>query len=51
MSTLQQNWRRGQSKFCQEARRVGGRERRRGQGGEMALIMYTHMNKRIKKKI
>jgi hypothetical protein len=45
MSTLQQNWRKGQNKFCLEAR--GLRRRRRGPeaGGEMDQTMYAHMNK------
>jgi hypothetical protein len=41
MSSLQQNWRRGQNRFCLEARGMeGGR-----QGGEIAQTMYAHMNK------
>jgi hypothetical protein len=32
MSFLQQNWRRGQNRFCLEVRRVGGRERDGEQG-------------------
>jgi hypothetical protein len=38
MSSLQQNWRKGQSRFCLEA---GSK----GMEGEMAKIMYAHMNK------
>jgi hypothetical protein len=45
MSTFQQNWRKGQNRFCLEARGWGGRE---GVGTEMMQIMYTHMNKLIK---
>jgi hypothetical protein len=45
MSSLQQNWRKGQNRFCLD---VGGC---REQGAEMAQIMYAHMNKRIKKTI
>jgi hypothetical protein len=37
MSSLQQNCRRGQNRFCQE---MGS-----GQGGEMAQTIYPHMNK------
>jgi hypothetical protein len=52
MSSLQQNWRRGQNRFCLEAREGGkgawgemeGVEGL-GQGGEMAQTMYAHMNK------
>jgi hypothetical protein len=45
MSSLQQNWRRGQNRFCLEAR--GVREERGGgeQRVEMAQTMYAHMNK------
>jgi hypothetical protein len=50
MFSLQQNWRRGQNKFCLEARRMGERGRRseRGwrQGIEMAQTMYAYMNKK-----
>jgi hypothetical protein len=42
MSSLQQNWRRGQNRFCLEEMGVGGRE--------MAQTMYAYMNKRIIKK-
>jgi hypothetical protein len=45
MSTLQQNWRKLQNRFCLEARQVRG-EREGGDGvGEMAQTMYAHMNK------
>jgi hypothetical protein len=44
MSTLQQNWRRVQKKFCLEVRRVGGGGEWR-EGREMAQTMYAHMNK------
>jgi hypothetical protein len=42
MSSLQQNWRRGQNRFCLEARN----EEREGAGcsGEMAQAMYEHMH-------
>jgi hypothetical protein len=41
MFSLQQNWRRGQNRFCLEAR---------GEEGEMAQTMYAHMNKWINNK-
>jgi hypothetical protein len=42
MSSLQQNWRRGQNRFCLEVRGVKGKVRAwRGQEGEMAQTMYT----------
>jgi hypothetical protein len=43
MSTLQENWRKGQNRFCLEVRRVGGRGR--GWEEEMAQTIYAHMNK------
>jgi hypothetical protein len=45
MSSLQQNWRKGQNRFCLEVRR--GWEEREGvrAEGEMAQTMYAHMNK------
>jgi hypothetical protein len=46
VSSFQQNWRRGQNRFCLEVRRVGGRGMRWGWwGGEMAQTIYAHMNK------
>jgi hypothetical protein len=46
MSSLQQNWRKGQNRFCLEVRRVEGREGRGGeQGRKLAQTMYAHMNK------
>jgi hypothetical protein len=53
MSSLQQNWRKGQNRFCLEVRGVGGEGRGwegaggrgQGAGGEMAQTMYAHMNK------
>jgi hypothetical protein len=46
MFLLQQNWKRGQNRLYLEARgwgkKGGGRWVR---GGEMAQIMYAHMNK------
>jgi hypothetical protein len=43
MSSLQQNWRRGQNRLCLEARGVGGGGG--GRRGEMAQTMYAYMNK------
>jgi hypothetical protein len=40
MSSLQQNWKRGQNRFCLEVR---------GQEGDRAQTLYAHMNKWIKK--
>jgi hypothetical protein len=58
MSSLHQNWRRGQNRFCLEARRVEVRQgegwfggRGKGQGGKMAQAMYAFMNKKKSKKI
>jgi hypothetical protein len=45
MSSLQQNWRKGQNRFCLEAKGVAGRGRVWETGGEMAQTMYAHMNK------
>jgi hypothetical protein len=45
MSSLQQNWRKGQNRFCLEVRREGGKGRGREQREEMAQIMYAHVNK------
>jgi hypothetical protein len=46
MSSLQQNCRKGQNRFCLEAREMGEGEREGGrQGGEMAQTMYAHVNK------
>jgi hypothetical protein len=50
MSSLQQNWRKGQNRFCLEARGVGGEGGGRGQWEEMTQIMYAHVNKLINKK-
>jgi hypothetical protein len=46
MSTLQQNWKKGQNRFCLEQRGVGGEGEGGRQGGEMIQTMYAHMNKR-----
>jgi hypothetical protein len=46
MFSLQQNWRRGQNRFCLEVRGTWGEGK--GSGGrwrEMAQTMYAHMNK------
>jgi hypothetical protein len=43
MSSLQENWRKGQNRFCLEVR--GGAVR-----GKMAQTMYAHMNNELKKK-
>jgi hypothetical protein len=45
MSSLPQNWRRGQNKFCLDVRGVWERRRELGAGGEIAQTMYAHMNK------
>jgi hypothetical protein len=45
MSTLQQNRRKGQNRFCLEAKRVGGVGGGGGQEEEMAQTRYAHMNK------
>jgi hypothetical protein len=48
MSTLQQNWRNGQIRFCMEARGVGGTERRWGAGGRNGpnnVCTYEYKNK------
>jgi hypothetical protein len=45
MSSLQQNWRKGQNRFCLEARGVEKMEGARGSGGEMAQTMYAHISK------
>jgi hypothetical protein len=44
MPSLQQNWRRGQNRFCLQAREVMGRGSGEEQRGEMAQTMYVHMN-------
>jgi hypothetical protein len=46
MSSLQQNWRKGQNRFCLEVRgewegEGGGRR----QAGKLPKTMYAHMNK------
>jgi hypothetical protein len=44
LSSLQQNWKKGQNRFCLEAM-VGGERRGGKHKGEMAQAMYVHMNK------
>jgi hypothetical protein len=45
ISAIQKNWRKGQNRFCLEAREVGERGRGWVVGVEMAQTMYAHMNK------
>jgi hypothetical protein len=45
MSSLQQNWRKGQNRFCLEARRVGGKGRCVEHWGKMSQTMYAHRSK------
>jgi hypothetical protein len=45
MSSLQQDWRKGQNSFCLEVRGMGEEGRGGGQGREMAQTMYAHVNK------
>jgi hypothetical protein len=53
MSSLQQNWRKGQNGFCLKAR--GGEEREgadgRGENGPNNVCTYEEMNKKIKYKV
>jgi hypothetical protein len=44
MFLLQQNWRRGQKRFCLEARGWREMEGAEGGEGEMAQTMYAHRN-------
>jgi hypothetical protein len=44
MFTLQQNWRKGQNRFCLEERWMWGEGEGSGQGLEMAQTKYAHMN-------
>jgi hypothetical protein len=41
MSSLQQNWRKGQNRFCLE---VGGWRKRERVRGEMTQTMFVHTN-------
>jgi hypothetical protein len=43
ISTLQQNWRKAQNRFCLEGRGEG--EEGQGQEGEMTQTIYAHVNK------
>jgi hypothetical protein len=47
MSTLQQNWRKEQNRFCLEVRAWGERERARGRGRNSPnnVCTYVYMNK------
>jgi hypothetical protein len=45
MSSLQQNWRKGQSSFCLKVRGVGDKGKIQGAWEEMAPTMYVYMNK------
>jgi hypothetical protein len=45
MSSLQQNWRKGQNRFCLEAEGDGEERERVGTGGRNGQTMYAHMNK------
>jgi hypothetical protein len=48
MSSLQQNWRRGENRFWLEARGMGGRRREaKRQGLEVTQTLYAHLNKCI----
>jgi hypothetical protein len=44
MSSLQQNWRKGQNRYCLEVRGAG-RGRGWGARGRNSPTMYAHMNK------
>jgi hypothetical protein len=48
MSSFQQNWRKGQNRFCLEARGVGQRGKGWVAGGRNGP-MYAHVNKSVKK--
>jgi hypothetical protein len=48
MSSLQQNCRKGQNRFCLEGR--GVKRRGMGQGRKMTQTMYARMNKFLKRK-
>jgi hypothetical protein len=45
MSSLQQNWRKGQNRFCLEVRWWEGERGGREQREEMSQKTYAHMNK------
>jgi hypothetical protein len=50
ISSLQQNCKRGQNRFCLEVRRDGWGEGGRGQGRELVQTRYSHMDKWINNK-
>jgi hypothetical protein len=50
ISSLQQNWRKGQKRFFLDVRGLREDGGGGGQGREMAQTMYAHMNKKTKKK-
>jgi hypothetical protein len=50
MFSLQQNWRRGQDRFCLEVRGLVGEGRDWEQGGQMTQTMYAYMNKCVNNK-
>jgi hypothetical protein len=45
MFTLQQNWSKGQNRFCLKPRGWGEKEGVGSRGGVTAKIMYTYINK------
>jgi hypothetical protein len=52
MSSLQQNWRKGQNRFCLEARGVGGRKRewsagRRNDPSNVCTHKYMNKDKKL----
>jgi hypothetical protein len=47
MSSLQQNWRIGQNRFCLEVMEVGERGRGQGTGKRNGQTLYAQMNKQI----
>jgi hypothetical protein len=52
MSSLQQNWRKEQNRFCLEARGLGEKWRGQGDGGRNGpnnVCTYEYMNKEKKK--
>jgi hypothetical protein len=56
MSSLQQNWRKGQNRFCLEARGVGDRGKGRRAGGrndpsKVCTYEYVNKGKKINSKL
>jgi hypothetical protein len=48
MFSLQQNWKKGQNRFCLEARGLWEKEEGGGEkGGDMNQTIYAHLNKLI----